>query len=134
LRGSLGPVPARWKWGDLHHWRLPHAMDSVPLLGRRLSRGPYPFPGDSNTLVQAGYRVVHGPDPVSVLPGYRQIVDLADLDRSVFQLSTGNSGIPGHPRYGDCIEEFLAGRYRPLLYARAAVERHLEHTLRLEPA
>jgi penicillin amidase len=134
LRDGLGAWPQRWSWGAMHHWRLPHAMDAVPIVGRRFSRGPYPFPGDTNTLLQAGYRIVRGPDTVGVLPGYRQIIDLADLDRSVFQLSTGNSGIPGHPRYGDCIEEFRAGRYRPLLYSRAAVERHLEHTLRLEPA
>jgi penicillin amidase len=134
LRDRLGPVPQRWSWGALHQWRLPHPLNDVPVLGKRFSRGPYPFLGDTTTLLQAGYRVARGPDTVGVLPGYRQVIDLADLDQSVFQLSTGNSGIPGHPRYGDCIEEFRAGRYRPLLYSRAAVERHLEHTLRLEPA
>jgi len=52
----------------------------------------------------------------------------------VFQLPTGNSGIPGHRRYGDCIEEFIAGRYRPLLYSPEAIEANVEHRLRLEPA
>lgn len=134
LTSRLGPDRRAWRWGDLHQWRLPHALEAVPVLGRRFSRGPYPFPGDTNTVLQAGYRIARGADNVGVLPGYRQIIDLADLDHSVFQLSTGNSGIPGHSRYGDSIDEFRAGQYRPLLYSRAAIERHLEHTLRLEPA
>jgi penicillin amidase len=132
LRGKLGPSPWGWRWGDLHTWRLPHPMEAVPALGRRFSRGPYPFSGDGNTVLQSGYSVHRGPES-GILPGYRQVVDLADFDRSVYQLSTGNSGIPGHPRYGDCIEEFLAGQNRPLLFTRIAVERNIEHRLRLEP-
>lgn len=134
LRGDLGPIPWQWQWGALHRWRLPHAMVAVPGLGRWFSRGPYPFPGDGNTVLQSAYSVFRGPDAASILPGYRQVIDLADFDRSVFQLSTGSSGIPGHPRYGDCVTEFRSGRYRPLLYSREAVGRHIEHVLRLEPA
>ncbi len=134
LRTRLGPDPARWRWGDLHHWRLPHALDAVFGLGKWFSRGPYPFPGDVNTVLQGGMTLARDTDTVGILPGYRQIIDLADFDRSVFILSTGNSGIPGHPRYGDCIEEFREGQYRPLLYTRAVVQAHTEHTLTLEPA
>ena len=72
------------------------------------------------TVLQGSSSMAHDAAAVAILPGYRQIIDLADFDRSVFQLSTGNSGIPGHARYGDCIPEFLAGRYRPLLYSRDA--------------
>jgi len=105
----------------------------VPGVGRRFSRGPYPFPGDVNTVLQGGVALSRPSDTVAILPGYRQIIDLADLDNSLFILSTGTSGIPGHPRYGDCIPDYLAGRYRPLLYSRAAVEAHTEHRLVLEP-
>ena len=66
-------------------------------------------------------------------PAYRQVLDLGRWDRSTFQLLAGNSGIPGHPRYDDCIEEFLAARQRPLLYSRAAVEANVEHALDLVP-
>jgi len=59
-----------------------------------------------------------------VTPAYRQVVDLADFGRSRFPLSGGggSSGIPGHPRYDDCIDEYRAGVSRPLLYSRAAVD------------
>lgn len=134
LRKQLGPEPGKWTWGALHVWRLPHALSAVPGLGKWFSRGPYPLGGDLNTVWQASLSLVRDTDAAGILPGYRQIVDLADMDRSLFQLSTGQSGIPGHPRYGDCIEEYLAGRYRPLLFTRGAVEAAAERTLTLEPA
>ncbi len=134
LEADLGSQRSRWRWGGVHRWHLPHPLEHVPGLGHWYSRGPYPFPGDGNTVLQASYSVGTGTGRVGTLPGYRQVIDLADFDRSVFQLSTGNSGIPGHPRYGDCIEEFIAGRYRPLLYSTEAIEANAEHHLRLEPA
>ena len=133
LRARLGQQVHGWRWGTMHGWRAPHALDAVPGLGRWCSRGPFPFPGDHNTVLQGATSMAHDADTASMLPGYRQIIDLADFDRSLFQLATGNSGIPGHPRYDDCMPEFLAGRYRPLLYSRVAIEADTEHTLRLEP-
>jgi penicillin amidase len=69
-----------------------------------------------------------------VAPAYRQVIDLGDFDRSTFQLLSGVSGIPGHPRYDDCTEEYLAGVSRPLLFSRAAVEAAAKSTLAIEPA
>ena len=48
--------------------------------------------------------------------------------------TTRASGIPGHPRYDDCVAEMLGGRYRPLLFSQAAVEAALESRLALDPA
>ena len=134
LHHRLGAEPANWRWGDLHVWRLPHPLASVPGVGRWFSRGPYPFPGDVNTVQQGSLPHLSASGTISILPGYRQVLDLADFDRSRFMLSTGNSGIPGHPRYDDCIPDFLAGRLRPLLYSRQAIEAHVAHALLLEPA
>jgi penicillin amidase len=134
LQRGLGRRPASWRWGAMHKWRAPHALDAVPGLRRWFSRGPYPFPGDVNTVLQGASTISRDSDRVGMLPGYRQIIDLADMDRSVFILSTGNSGIPGHEHYGDCIDEFLRGQYRPLLYSRQAVEAHAAHSLTLSPA
>ena len=133
LRSRLGARPQEWRWGALHRLHLNHVLHSVPGLGRRLSRGPFPIGGDTNTVNASAYTVHYGPGRPGYAPAYRQVIDLDDFDRSTFQLPAGNSGIPGHPRYDDCIEEFLEGRSRPLLYSREAVERHTEHTLLLEP-
>ena len=133
VRSRLGESPRGWSWGALHGLRLDHPLAAVPLAGRRFSRGPYPHGGDINTVNVGGFTVWHGLDGPGYAAAYRQVIDLADLDRSTFQIPAGNSGIPGHPRYDDCIEEYLEGRYRPLLYSREAVERHTEHRLELEP-
>ena len=132
LRDELGPRPERWSWGELHHQPLPHLLDAIPGLGRAFSRGPYPQGGDVNTVWQGGYAIHAGPAaPGGYSPAYRQVLDLGRWDRSTFQLPSGNSGIPGHPRYDDHIEEFLEGRQRPLLYSRAAIEANTEHRLEL---
>ena len=52
----------------------------------------------------------------------------------VFMHPTGASGIPGHPRYDDCIDEYVAGAYRPLLFNELAIRAATEATLILERA
>jgi penicillin amidase len=133
LKRDLGADAGEWSWGAVHGLRLGHLMRSVPLLGKRFSRGPFPYGGDLNTINTGGFTVWHGLDRQGYGAAYRQVIDLADLDSAVFQLPGGNSGIPGHPRYDDCTQEFLAGHYRPLLYSRAAVEAQTEHLLTLVP-
>ncbi|HJM75027.1 MAG TPA: penicillin acylase family protein [Dehalococcoidia bacterium] len=133
LKQDLGGDAEGWSWGAIHGLRLGHLMRSVPLVGKRFSRGPFPYGGDLNTINTGGYTVWHGLDRQGYGAAYRQVIDLADFDSAVFQLPGGNSGIPGHPRYDDCTQEFLAGRYRPLLYSRAAIEAQTEHLLTLVP-
>jgi penicillin amidase len=132
--GAKSGDPTRWRWGDLHRLRLDHALAAVPALGKAFSRGPFGYGGDVNTVWQGGYSVYRGPASGGFTPAYRQVIDLADFDRSTFALPGGNSGIPGHPRYDDGIAEFLAGRQRPLLYTTAAIARHAEHRLLLDPS
>jgi penicillin amidase len=132
LRARSASDPARWRLGDVQRWPARHAFDGVPGLGRLFSRGDRPFGGDVNTVVQGQSTLWTEMATVRIAPGYRQVVDLADWDRSVFMVPTGNSGIPGHPRYDDCIDEYVAGTYRPLLYSRQAVEDAAEAWLVLE--
>ncbi|MYD66646.1 MAG: penicillin acylase family protein [Chloroflexi bacterium] len=134
LRERIGARPAEWRWGALRSSRQPHPLGGVPGLGRAFAVGPNEMPGDVNTIWQGGYSVHHGPDASGGFsPGYRQVVDLADWDRSTFQLPAGNSGIPGHPHYGDSASEFFEGRQRPMLYSRDAIAANAEGTLVLEP-
>lgn len=145
LRGAVGRAtallrqhshedPLRWRLGDLQRLHLPHILDGVPGFGRLFSRGDWPFGGDVNTVVQAQGVTWTDLNMVRVAPGYRQVLDLQDWDRSVFMIPAGNSGIPGHPRYDDCIEEYVGGYYRPLLFTREAVESAAESWLVLERA
>jgi penicillin amidase len=137
LRARLGPDARQWRWGALLEYRPAHPLGAIPGLGRMFSAGPYPFGGDVNTVQQAAYTLHdqrEGAKEVAIMPAYRQVIDLADFDRSTFILPTGNSGIPGHPRYTDCVPDYLAGRQRPLLFTAAAVAQAAEARLSLVPA
>jgi penicillin amidase len=133
LSAELGGEPQQWRWGALHTLAIDHVLAPVPALGRAFSRGPFAYGGDVNTVSQGGFSVYRGPASGGFSPAYRQVIDLAEPDRSTFALPGGNSGIPGHPRYDDALGGFLAGRQRPLLYTHAAVERHAQHRLLLLP-
>ncbi len=136
LRGYLGADARGWRWGALHHYHPSHPLGDVPGIGRIFGAGPSPFGGDVNTVLQAAYTLYDartGAKDAEIAPAYRQVVDLADFDRSTFVLPTGNSGIPGHPRYLDCVPDYLAGRQRPLLFRAAAIEHAAEARLSLVP-
>ena len=127
-------APAAWSLGALQAIPFEHALASVPGIGRQWSRGARPFGGDVNTVVQAQGSAWGTHNRIRIAPGYRQVLDLGDWDASLFMQPTGNSGIPGHPRYDDCIDEYVAGAYRPLLFNELAIRAVAESTLVLERA
>jgi penicillin amidase len=134
LAEHLGNFPSRWSWGALHPYRPAHTLAATPLLGRLLRQRARPMGGDLNTVFQSSYSVHDGPERLGWAPAYRQVMDLADWDRSTFQLPTGNSGVPGHRHYDDCIDEYLAGEQRPLLFTREAIEDAEADRYVIEPA
>lgn len=134
LHADLGADSTTWRWGALHTLTIAHPLARVPVVGPLFSRGPIPVGGDVNTVAQGGFSVHRGPAAGGFSPSYRQVIDLAEFDRSTFALPGGNNGIPGHPRYDDALHEFFSGRQRPLLYSHAAIERHAEHRLLLAAA
>jgi penicillin amidase len=89
---ALGPGWETSPWGALHQ-----AVFAHPLLGRLPVIGGWatwriPQPGDDSTIFRGsprspGWESVHG-------PGYRGVYDLADLDRSLFAATPGQSGNP----------------------------------------
>jgi penicillin G amidase len=65
---------------------------------------------------------------------FRQVIDLADFDRSIVTNAPGQSAQPGSPFYANLAEAFGAGTFFPLPYTRAAVEGAARHRLRLVPS
>lgn len=124
--------PSTWALGTIQRIPLRHALGGVPGIGAQWSRGTRPFGGDINTIVQAQGSAWGTHNRLRIAPGYRQVVDVGDWDASVFMQPTGNSGIPGHPRYDDCIDEYVAGAYRPLLFNELAIRGAADATLVLE--
>lgn len=133
LRERLGDDMSQWQWGRLHQMSLPHPLGRVKPLERIFSRGPYPAGGDQNTILQGAFDPAHPFVANITAVSYRQIVDLADLNRSVAVTPGGQSGQPGNRHYSDLLQRWLRGDYHPLLFDRQAIEAHAEGTLLLMP-
>ena len=65
---------------------------------------------------------------------YREILDLADWDRSVAINVPGQSGQPTSPHYSDLLPLWKDGYYFPLLYSRQKVEEFSAEKLMLVPS
>src|SRR5438445_260799 len=119
----LGPDRAAWSWGALHRAGFRHPLAAA------FDLPSVPRGGDAHTVNATGgpdYRQAYG-------ASYREILDLADWDRSVATSVPGQSGQPASPYYGDLLPLWAEGRYFPLAYSRARVERETAHILTLLP-
>lgn len=119
----LGNDRAKWRWGDIHVAAFNHPLSSRYDL-HAVSRG-----GDGNTVYATGganYRQGSG-------ASFREIIDLADWDRSVVTNVPGQSADPRSPHYKDLLELWGNDRYFPLVFSRARVEQETEQVLWLRP-
>lgn len=116
----LGPNPGAW--GEHHRARFEQAgFGSTPL--GALTNRELGVPGSAYTVNAGGYRsddwtMVHG-------PSYRQIIDLADPERSVFVIAGGQSGNWFAKTYADQLSDWQEGRYLPMRRSGYPVEHRL---------
>jgi penicillin amidase len=126
---TLGEETESWRWGALHGIRLRHPLALDAERRKLFDLPPVERGGDSNTVNNtggSGFRQTSG-------ASYRQILDLADWDRSVATSVPGQSGQPGSPHYADLLPLWADGKYFPLAYTRAAVEKYTQNILILQP-
>ncbi|HEX6399048.1 MAG TPA: penicillin acylase family protein, partial [Actinomycetota bacterium] len=129
----LGEDPSAWRWGDVHRARFVHPLGRMPGLEPLFVAGEVGLGGDEQTVRNAAFEG-DGPFEVSVIPSWRAVYDLADLDRSMGVLPTGQSGNPASPHWNDQAPLWEAGRLRPLPFTRPAVEAATVSRLELVPA
>ena len=77
----------------------------IPIFRRWFDIGPFPQSGTSTTVKQTTKRMG---------ASMRLVVDLADLDRSLHNITTGQSGQPFSRHYKDQWEAYYEGRSFPL--------------------
>lgn len=154
LRARLGNDMGRWRWDQLHTTVFPHQpLDSVGPLRRIVSRS-IGNGGDSNTVNVGPFgcarsataapsaspapsvRVFECAQPFQqrAIPGYRQLIDLGNLNAGRFIHAIGQSGHPLSPHYDDYMQDWQTVRYRTMRFERATVEQAQQATLRLQPA
>ncbi len=119
---QLGPSPQ--PWGKMHQVEFRHALNR-----KSFHRGPFPRPGDANTVNNTGGSLTRQTSGAS----YRQILDLSDWDKSMMTNVPGEVGDPSSPHYADLIEQWASGRYHPMPFTRKAVEAATTERINLLP-
>jgi penicillin amidase len=135
LSETLGTKTEAWRWGDLHTATFENqslGQCGIGLVESLFNRGPIAVDGSLGTVNQADYSLSE-PYAAQTIASYRQIIDLADLSRSVSMHTTGQSGHPFHRHYEDMIEPWRDVKVHPMLWERADVEENATETLVLTP-
>jgi penicillin amidase len=104
----------------------------MPALGPVLVAAEHEQGGDEQTILQGGFDARHGFE-AAVVPSWRIVADLADVDRSMAVLPTGQSGNPVSPHWNDQAPLWIGGTLRPAPVTRKAVEAVAVRTLMLVP-
>ena len=115
MKEEQGPEPANWRWGRMHTRSFSHPFVpafSLPTVER---------PGGAGTVAADG-------------ASYREILDVADWDRSIATNTPGQSGQPASPYYGNLLPLWADDQYFPLSFSAEAIERHAAHRLTLKAA
>jgi penicillin amidase len=132
LTTHLGDDMQQWRWGALHRARFAGRLSIIPELADLFTAGDVEMGGDDQTVLQGLYEP-GVPYDVAVLPSWRQIIDMADLDSSVGTLTLGQSGNPVSPHFKDQLDLWTEGELHPMPFSRGAVLAAAESTLRLLP-
>ena len=132
LQERFGPNVAHWNYGAMHTMTYNHPLGNVKPLNLLFNRGPFPVGGDIDT-VNMGATFANAPETVTVVPSYRQIVNLADVNDSLSGHAPGQSGHPGSKHYGDFIPMWLRVGHHPMLYGRNDIEESNPAVLHLVP-
>ncbi|MBV7333558.1 penicillin acylase family protein [Chloroflexi bacterium TSY] len=120
LRDRLGQDMDQWQWADLHKTQYPH---------NPFSQVPFLRPFFHRSIETGGNTYTINVAPVNFddlynqnwVPSYRQIVDLANLDKSLFMHTTGQSGHLLSDHYDDLIERHRDVVYLPMHFGREKV-------------
>lgn len=132
----LGKNRNLWRWGALHKATFvsnPLGASGIGLIESIVNRGPVATGGGTECVNNNMWYASNGNFSVRLIPSMRMIVDLGDFDKSMSINSTGNSGHPGSPGYGDHIMPWSKVQYRPMLWSRKKVEEGASHRLILKP-
>ncbi len=115
---------AAWRWGRLNALVMLHPLGRSGWRERLLSIGPLEQSGTAYTVKAA--QPSHG-------PAMRFVADLSDFDKSLMNITLGESGQYGSRHYLDQFSYWFEGRGIPAPFSDAAKEKIRAHRLRLLP-
>jgi len=107
-RTRLGSPVSKWKWGRILQWNLQHPIGKeLPLVSRFFDIGPVGMSGSGTSVKQT---------TGTLGPSERMVVDLGELDKSVQNLTVGESGHVASPHYKDEWSAYYSGKSFPMEY------------------
>jgi penicillin amidase len=133
---TLGKDRSQWKWGTLHTAIFvsnPLGASGIGPIESLVNQGPIPVGGNTETVNDTYWYTGTGKFTTTIIATMRIIVDMGDLSNSVSMNSTGQSGHPGNPWYGNMIIPWSKAQYHPMLWTRQQVDSDTAHKLNLNP-
>ncbi|MRR38574.1 penicillin acylase family protein, partial [bacterium] len=144
IEERLGKDRAAWSWGKLHTYNFitessrmaPRfgfvQRNAMKLLSPYFNRGPFPAPGDYNTLNVSAYMIGKDFD-TWLIPAMRIIVDFSQDEPLSGINSTGQIDNPSSPHYDDGIQAWLKGSYQLFPFAQEQIEKQYSRVLVMTP-
>jgi penicillin amidase len=130
LKQTLGSDMSAWRWGRLHTATFAHPLAATSAAARaRFDVGPFSRAGYGDTVFSTGGPGYLQDDGAT----FREVMDVADWDRSVGTSAPGQSGQPGSPHFDDLAKMWAAEQYFPYSFTDAVVQKNAEATLVLMP-
>ncbi|HEY1755070.1 MAG TPA: penicillin acylase family protein [Bryobacteraceae bacterium] len=97
---------SRWDYGQYNQLKIENPIfGALPVIGKYFDIGPAPMSGSATTVKQTTRRLG---------PSMRMIVDLSNLDRSLINVTTGESGHELSRHYMDQWDAYYAGQSFPM--------------------
>jgi penicillin G amidase len=109
-RKLQGTPISKWRWGRVLRWKFEHPIGKeLPLVSGYFDIGPVEMSGSGTTVKQT---------TATLGPSERMVVDLGDWDKSVQNLTTGESGHVASKHYKDEWPAYYVGRSFPMEFER----------------
>ncbi len=137
LTADISKNPNDWQWGRLHTLTARHQVlgeDPAPGIVQSIfNLGPFPMPGGSALVNANNWDAGADEFEVTAAPSMRMVVDLGDLDNSVWVNQGGNSGHVFHRNYGDQTQAWIDGETYSWPHSAQAVDGNTKFRLSLIP-
>jgi penicillin amidase len=135
LRRYCGKHHDDWYWGTASACKFPHAMSSVKALDYVLSVRQVGVSGAHETVRSFGSLPMVLDEQLGT--GYfgsvlRMVVDMKDLEKSVFVFAPGQSGHLASKHHADLADLWIRGEYIPMTWTAEQVDACAESTLTLK--
>ncbi len=105
-RKRQGTPVSKWHWGRMLEWTFAHPVGKqLPVVSAYFNIGPVEMSGSSTTVKQT---------TATVGPSERMVADLGNWDKSVQNLTTGESGFVASKHYKDEWHAYYTGKSFPM--------------------